>query len=77
MHEAPQPLAAGETLRLRVFLDRSSVDAFAQDRRVVLTDRIYPDARPAHLFGFIAAIICSRRPGPSARTTPVETPAES
>ncbi len=44
VHEAPLPLAAGETLRLRVLLDRSSVEVFAQDGRVVLTDRVYPDA---------------------------------
>ena len=37
MHEAPLPLAAGETLRLRVLLDRSSVEVFAQDGRAVLT----------------------------------------
>jgi beta-fructofuranosidase len=43
VHEAPLPLAAGETLRLRVLLDRSSVEVFAQDGRVVLTDRVYPD----------------------------------
>jgi len=44
VHEAPLPLAAGETLRLRVLLDRSSVEVFAQDGRAVLTDRICPDA---------------------------------
>ena len=44
MHEAPLPLAAGETLRLRILLDRSSVEVFAQAGRVVLTDRVYPDA---------------------------------
>ena len=44
MHEAPLALAAGETLRLRVLLDRASVEVFAQDGRVVLTDRVYPDA---------------------------------
>ena len=44
MHEAPLPLAEGETLRLRVFLNRSSVEVFAQDGRVVLTDRVYADA---------------------------------
>jgi sucrose-6-phosphate hydrolase SacC (GH32 family) len=44
VHEALLVLAAGETLRLRVLLDRSSVEVFAQDGRVVLTDRVYPDA---------------------------------
>ena len=43
VHEAPLPLAPGQTLRLRVLVDRSSVEVFAQDGRVVLTDRVYPD----------------------------------
>jgi beta-fructofuranosidase len=43
VHSAPLPLGAGETLRLRVLVDRSSVEVFAQDGRVVLTDRVYPD----------------------------------
>ena len=44
VHEASLALGAGETLRLRLLLDRSSVEVFAQDGRVVLTDRVYPDA---------------------------------
>jgi beta-fructofuranosidase len=44
VHEAPLAPVAGETLRLRVFLDRSSVEVFAQDGRVVLTDLVYADA---------------------------------
>jgi beta-fructofuranosidase len=47
VHAAPLRLGAGETLRLRVLVDRSSVEVFAQDGRVVLTDRVYPD--PASL----------------------------
>jgi beta-fructofuranosidase len=43
VHAAPLSLGAGETLRLRVLVDRSSVEVFAQDGRVVLTDRVYPD----------------------------------
>jgi beta-fructofuranosidase len=43
VHAAPLPLGAGETLRLRVLVDRSSVEVFARDGRVVLTDRVYPD----------------------------------
>ena len=43
VHAAPLPLGAGETLRLRVLVDRSSVEVFAEDGRVVLTDRVYPD----------------------------------
>jgi beta-fructofuranosidase len=46
-HAAPLPLGSGEALRLRVLVDRSSVEVFAQDGRVVLTDRVYPD--PASL----------------------------
>jgi beta-fructofuranosidase len=42
-HAAPLALRAGETLRLRVLVDRSSVEVFAQDGRVVLTDRVYPE----------------------------------
>jgi beta-fructofuranosidase len=41
---APLRLAAGETLKLRVLVDRSSVEVFAQDGSVVLTDRVYPEA---------------------------------
>jgi beta-fructofuranosidase len=43
VHAAPLPLGAGETLRLRVLVDRSSLEVFAEDGRVVLTDRVYPD----------------------------------
>jgi beta-fructofuranosidase len=38
---APFKLAAGETLKLRVFLDRSFVEAFANARQAVLR-RAYP-----------------------------------
>ena len=47
VHAAPLALRAGETLKLRVLVDRSSVEVFAQDGRVVLTDRVFPD--PASL----------------------------
>jgi beta-fructofuranosidase len=43
VHAAPLALRAGETLKLRVLVDRSSVEVFAQDGRVALTDRVYPD----------------------------------
>jgi beta-fructofuranosidase len=42
VHAAPLRLAPGEPLRLRVLLDRSSIEVFAQDGRLVLTDRVYP-----------------------------------
>lgn len=40
-HWAPLPLEAG-TLRLRILVDRSSVEVFAQDGRTVITDAVYP-----------------------------------
>ena len=40
-HVAPLALAAGEPLRLRVFLDRSILEVFANDQ-VATTTRIYP-----------------------------------
>jgi beta-fructofuranosidase len=47
VHAAPLRLRPGETLELRVLVDRSSVEVFAQGGRVALTDRIFPD--PASL----------------------------
>jgi beta-fructofuranosidase len=44
---APLALGAGQTLKLRVLVDRSSVEVFGQDGSVVLTDRVFPD--PASL----------------------------
>lgn len=46
-HVAPLALAAGEPLRLRVFLDRSIIEVFANDR-LSITSRIYP-TRPDSL----------------------------
>ena len=40
-HEAPLKLVNGK-LALRIFVDRSSVEVFANDGAVVLTDRIFP-----------------------------------
>ena len=40
-HTAPLTLAPGESLRLRIFLDRSVLEVFANDR-VSITSRIYP-----------------------------------
>jgi beta-fructofuranosidase len=42
-HTAPLELAEGETLKLHVFLDRSIVEVFANDR-CAITTRVYPDA---------------------------------
>ena len=39
---APMALADGETLKLRIFVDRSIVEVFANDGRLVLSRRIYP-----------------------------------
>ncbi len=40
-HAGPLPLATGETLRLRIFLDHSVVEVFGNERSCV-TGRIYP-----------------------------------
>jgi len=42
VHEAPLRLGSDGLLRVRVFVDRSSVEVFAGEGRVVITDRIYP-----------------------------------
>ena len=64
-HVAPLALADDEPLRLRVFLDRSVIEVFANDR-VAITSRIYPsrpdsqgvaafaEGRPAELLGLTA-----------------------
>lgn len=39
----PLSVAAGETLRLRIIVDRSVIEVFANDRQAV-TRRVYPDA---------------------------------
>ncbi|NGZ73948.1 glycoside hydrolase family 32 protein [Saccharibacillus alkalitolerans] len=43
VRRAPLPLREGR-LRLRVFLDRSSVEVFAGDGELAMTARVYPDA---------------------------------
>ena len=49
----PLHLAPGETLRLRLFVDRSVVEAFANDR-ACFTDRVYPAAADAvHVAGYV------------------------
>jgi beta-fructofuranosidase len=51
--EAPFTLPAGDTLRLRVFLDRSVIEVFANDR-LCLTQRIYPSRSDSTLVkGFV------------------------
>jgi beta-fructofuranosidase len=35
-------LQAGETLALRIFVDRSSVEVFANEGQATMTSRIYP-----------------------------------
>jgi sucrose-6-phosphate hydrolase SacC (GH32 family) len=62
--EAPFVLQSGETLRLRVFLDRSVLEVFANGRQC-LTQRVYPfrpDSRGVALFA---------RGGPGARARSV------
>jgi len=41
-HEAPAP-ARGGRVKLRLFVDRSSIEVFANDGEVVMTDLIFPD----------------------------------
>jgi beta-fructofuranosidase len=41
IHVAPLSLAAGEPLRLHVFLDRSALEVFASDQ-ICITSRLYP-----------------------------------
>jgi beta-fructofuranosidase len=40
----PFALAAGEALKLRVFIDKSVIEVFANDGRQAITRRIYPSA---------------------------------
>ena len=40
---APLDIAAGDRLKLHVFVDRSSVEVFAADGRAVLSARVFPD----------------------------------
>ena len=41
VHTAPLVLEQG-TLRLRLFVDRSSLELFAQDGRITMTESIFP-----------------------------------
>ncbi|HTG67996.1 MAG TPA: glycoside hydrolase family 32 protein [Candidatus Udaeobacter sp.] len=51
--EAPLAPAEDGRLRLRLFIDRSSIELFAGDGRIAITNRIYPD--PANVgIGFFA-----------------------
>ena len=47
------PVEAGEPLRLRVLIDRSVVEVFANDRQAI-TRRIYPDAASNGVAAFAA-----------------------
>ncbi|WP_019534628.1 glycoside hydrolase family 32 protein [Paenibacillus ginsengihumi] len=44
VRRAPVEVADGGLLRLRLFVDRSSVEVFAQDGEIAMTARIYPGA---------------------------------
>ena len=58
IQKAPFKLASGETLELRVFLDRSILEVFANGRQCV-TQRIYPfrkDSRGVKLFSTGGAV---------------------
>lgn len=53
-HTALLPLAPAETLRLRVFLDRSVIEIFANER-LTLTTRIYPTRADSLGIGLVAS----------------------
>ncbi|RLT40218.1 MAG: glycoside hydrolase family 32 protein, partial [Chloroflexi bacterium] len=50
-HRAPLALDDG-TLRLQLFVDHSSIELFANDGLLSLTERIFPDARPLQISFF-------------------------
>lgn len=52
-HATDLPLASGEPIRLRVFLDRSVVEVYANERRC-LTGRVYPTRPDSRKVGLIA-----------------------
>ncbi|MFB7948579.1 GH32 C-terminal domain-containing protein [Kitasatospora phosalacinea] len=43
MHRAPLGHDTGGKLQLRVVVDTSSVEVYAADGRVVMTDQVFPD----------------------------------
>jgi len=45
VESAPLKLAGGEGLKLRVFVDKSIVEVFANDGRLVLSRRVFPERR--------------------------------
>ncbi len=38
------PVHAGKTLRLRLFVDRSSIEAFGEDGKFVMTNLVFPSS---------------------------------
>ena len=48
VEQAPLALAAGEALELRVFIDRSVVEVFANDRQAI-TRRVFPEGDASDL----------------------------
>ena len=59
----PFELKGGETLKLRVFVDKSVVEVFANDGRQAVTRRIYPSADNA------AGVALFSKGGPAAATS--------
>lgn len=51
IHSAPLALASGR-LHLRIFVDHSSIELFANDGLVCLTQRIFPEAGATHITFF-------------------------
>lgn len=61
LERAPLELAAGETLQLRVFIDKSVIEVFANDRQAI-TRRVYPDGEASDgvaLFARGGSAVCS------------------
>ena len=52
IYGAKLSLDGAETLRIQIVLDRSSVEVFAQDGRVAITNRIYPQASSVGVTSF-------------------------
>ena len=48
VEQAPLALASGEALELRVFIDRSVVEVFANDRQAI-TRRVFPEGDASDL----------------------------
>ncbi|HNB52476.1 MAG TPA: GH32 C-terminal domain-containing protein, partial [Anaerolineales bacterium] len=53
LHLAHLPLLDGDRIRLHLFVDNSSVEVFANDGTVVMTEQIFPCGQADHLELFV------------------------